>query len=86
MDSLQRRIGEQSDSAGNDEELLKMKRAVDELQKELTKIDIRNGVLSNFIMNRQFIEKKTKLENVLEGLDNPSRNFALEDSQLEELI
>lgn len=63
-----------------------MKKSIDDLQIELTKIDIRNGVLSNFIMNHDFSEKKRKLENVLEGLENTHKHIVLEESQLDELM
>lgn len=85
VEVLQKRIEDQSNSAGNEEEILKMKKSIDELQEELTKIDIRNGVLNNFIMNQESVEKKIKLENVLEGVEN-AKQFFVEESQLDELI
>lgn len=84
VDKLMHKLKEQNNSTNNDEALLKMKKVIDELNKDLTKMDIRNGVLSNFISNKQFRDKRLKLENVLNNFEEKD-HFNVEETVLEEL-
>lgn len=52
-EEVNRKISEYNDNATNDEPLLKIKKVIDELKAELTKMDIHIGVLSNSIMKRE---------------------------------
>ena len=61
------KLDEQNESATNDEPLLKIKKTINDLRVELTKIDIRIGVLNNCILNKKFREKRSKLESTLHG-------------------
>ncbi len=85
VDILQKKLKDQNNSANNDESLLKLKKVVDELKVELTKIDIRNGVLSNFILNKQFRDKRLKLDTVLGSNNDRMAEFMIEETMLEEL-
>ena len=84
VDKLMHKLKEQNNSTNNDEALLKLKKVIDELNKDLTKMDIRNGVLSNFISNKQFRDKRLKLENVLNNFEDKD-HFVVEETVLEEL-
>ena len=50
----------------------------------MVKMDIRQGVLNNFIMKKQLESKRFKLENVL-NLNIQDDHYIIDDIQLDEL-
>ena len=84
-DQLQKKLNEQNDSATNDEALIKIRRTIDDIKSEVTKVDIRIGVLSNLVMNKQFRDKRNKLEHVL-GVAAVDDEFEADDNLVEELV
>jgi len=84
-DDLQKKLNEQNDSATNDEALIKIRRTIDDIKAEVTKVDIRIGVLSNLVMNKQFRDKRNKLEHVL-GVATINEEFDVDENLVEELV
>ena len=83
-EEIQRKINEHNESATNDEPLLKIKKTIDDLKTELTRMDLHIGVLSNSIMN-----KSLKDRNVHGHADttNSKRNeLDIDDNSIEELV
>lgn len=84
-DELQKKLNELNDSATNDEALIKIRKTIDDIKGEVTKVDIRIGVLSNLVMNKQFRDKRHKLEHVL-GVATINEEFDVDDNLVEELV
>ena len=83
-EEVQRKINEHNENATNDEPLLKIKKVIDDLKVELTKMDIHIGVLSNSIMKKEIKER----DGGYFGNTQKSRNNELDidDNSIEELV
>merc|ERR1719376_1753053 len=77
------KINEHNESATNDEPLLKIKKVIDDLRQELTKMDIHIGVLSNSILKKEIRERGN---NSFNGLQTINKNeLEIDDNSIEEL-
>lgn len=83
-EEVNRKINEHNENATNDEPLLRIKKVIDGLKGELTKMDIHIGVLSNSIMKREmrsrdggyFASNQPAKKNELEIDDNSIEELA----------
>lgn len=84
-EELQKKLDEKNNTATNDEALIKIRKTIDDIKSESTKIDIRIGVISNLVLNKQFREKRNKLEYVLGG-SAVADDFEIDENLVEELV
>lgn len=82
-DDTLRKISEHNENATNDEPLLKIKKVIDELRNELTKMDIHIGVLSNSIMKKEVKERDGGY--FLNNQKNKKNELDIDDNSIEEL-
>ena len=83
-EDLQAKLDEQNNKATNDEPVIKMKKTIDDLKKEILKIDIRLGVLAGNVLSKNFREKRNQIEGAMKGTEE--RLLGLEESNIEELV
>jgi hypothetical protein len=60
-ETIQQKISNHSSNHNHEEEFLKLKAVIDQVETEIKKIKIRCGVLSNYIINKELINKKLSL-------------------------
>jgi hypothetical protein len=83
-EEIQRKINEHNESATNDEPLLKIKKTIDDLKTELTRMDLHIGVLSNSIMNKSLKDRNVHSH---ADSDKAKRNeLDIDDNSIEELV
>jgi len=83
-DEVNRKISEQNENATNDEPLLRIKKVIDELKGELTKMDIHIGVLSNSIMKKEIRNRDGA---TFGGVKQPKKHeLDIDDNSIEELV
>ena len=84
-EELQKKLDEQNNTATNDEALIKIRKTIDDIKLESTRIDIRIGVISNLVLSKQFRDKRNKLEYVLGG-PAVADDFEIDENLVEELV
>lgn len=84
-EKVSEKIREITDSSTNDKLILTMRRKIEELRQEIKEKDLRIGVLSSVILNRQNMHKEQ--DGVEKHLGNDEVEiFVLDEQQMEELI
>ena len=84
-DKVSEKIKEITDSSTNDKLVLTMRRRIEELRKEIKEKDLRIGVLSSVILNRENMNRSQPGTEKRLGNDQVEI-FVLEEQQMEELI
>lgn len=84
-DKVSEKIKEITDSSTNDKLVLTMRRRIEELKNEIKEKDLRIGVLSSVILNRQNMHKNHKDNGKQLGNDD-IEIFVMDEQQMEELI
>ena len=82
-EEVQRKINEHNENATNDEPLLRIKKVIDGLKGELTKMDIHIGVLSNSIMKKEIKDRDSA--SYLRTQHVRKNELDIDDNSIEEL-
>ena len=84
-DKVSEKIREITDSSTNDKLVLTMRRRIEELKEEIKEKDLRIGVLSSVILNRQNMHRNPESNSKRLGNDEVEI-FVMDEQQMEELI
>ena len=84
-DRIRNKIEEITNTSSNEEMIMNMRRRVEDLKKEIKEKDLRIGVLSSVILNRQKQERRDFLDQKNFGGEE-IEIFQVDDNQMEELM